>query len=73
MNDRPHPDLLPQEKENRSPRFGGADVLGCRAVSSANDQQAGTAMETTKLSNDALMHTLSPGERAGVGTGHRHG
>jgi hypothetical protein len=26
MNDRPHPSLLPQEKEERPPRLGGADV-----------------------------------------------
>ena len=66
MNDRPHPGLLPQEKENRSPRFGGADALGCRASFSTNDEAAVIATVTNKFSSDAPSLTLSSGERAGV-------
>ena len=49
MNDRPHPDLLPQEKENRSPRFGDADALGFGAVSSPNDDKTVIAIVTHEL------------------------
>ena len=66
MNDRPHPGLLPQEKENRSPRFGDADAPGCRAVLPANNRKAAVAMVTNKFSIGAVSPTLSPGERAGV-------
>ena len=45
MNNRPHPGLLPQEKEKRTPRSGEADAFSCRAVFSANDQQAAGVME----------------------------
>ena len=34
LNDRPHPGPLPQERENRSPAFGGASAL-CNSSDSA--------------------------------------
>jgi hypothetical protein len=66
MNDRPHPGLLPQEKENRSPRFGDADAPGCRTAFPTNDVAAAMTRRTSKLLRDADSPTLSSGERAGV-------
>ena len=66
MNDRPHPGLLPQEKENRSPVSGNADAPGCRAAFSANDKAMVMTRRTSMLSRDADWPTLSSGERAGV-------
>ena len=66
MNVRPHPGPLPQEREKRSPRLGGADAPGCRAVFPANDEAAAIATVTNEFSNNAASLPLSPGERAGV-------
>ena len=66
MNVRPHPDLLPQEKENRSQRFGGADAPGCRAVSSPKNQKAETMRATSEIHRTRDCYSLSPGERARV-------
>ena len=66
---RPHPGLLPREKEKCSPRFGIADAPDCHAVSSANNQKAGIAMMTNGLSSDVDSHSLSPGERVRVRAG----
>ena len=44
---RPHPSPLPRERENRWPRYGGADAQGYWVASSANDQPA--AMTQTAL------------------------
>jgi len=57
------PALSPEERENRPPRFGDMDASRCRAVSSANNQNAATAIVTSTFSNDGAMLTLSSGER----------
>ena len=72
MNDRPHPGLLPQEKENRSPVSGNADAPGCRAAFSANDKAMVMTRRTSMLSRDADWPTLSSGERAGVRASQTH-
>ena len=66
MNVRPHSGLLPQGRENRSPRFGDADAPGYCAVLSTNDEPAATATVTNDFSRDATSFTLSSGKRAGV-------
>ncbi len=66
MNTRPHPGLLPQEKENRSPRFGDADAPGYRAAFSANGPKAAMTRKTSEFSRDVHCCSLSPGERARV-------
>ena len=65
MNARPHPGLLPQEKEKRPPRFGHADALGFRAVSSANNKKAAIAAMTNELSKNSHRCSLSPGRGSG--------
>jgi len=66
MNARPHPGLLPQEKENPSPAFGNANAPGCRAAFPANDETAALAQGASKLSSGARNFSLSSGERARV-------
>ena len=64
MNVRPHPGLLPQEKEKRPPVFGGADATDCRAVFFANKKEPALTRGAYKFSRDAQNFSLSPGERA---------
>src|SRR5437773_2150818 len=66
FNARPHPSPLPQERENHSPRFGDADLLGFGAAFSAQDQEADMTRESPGLSRDAQSCSLSPGERVRV-------
>ena len=61
VNNRPHPGLLPQEKENCAQVFGGADAPDCRAFSSANDQNAGTMRATFEIYEAGNSCSLSPG------------
>ena len=63
------PALSPEERENRSPRFGDTDTLGYRAISSANDRDAATAMDTKELSSDVGNCPLSVRERVRVRAG----
>jgi hypothetical protein len=66
MNARPHPSPLPQERENRTPRFGEVDALGGRVVSSAKKQIAATTTVAVEFSEDAQSRSLCPGERVRV-------
>ena len=66
MNDRPHPGLLPQEKEKRAQRLGGAEAPGGSAVFVPNKKAAANGMETNEFSSDVNPNSLSPGERARV-------
>jgi len=55
------PALSPEERENRSPRFGDVNASRCHAICSANNQNAATAIVTSAFSNDGAMFTLSSG------------
>ena len=64
MNVRPHPGLLPQEKENHRLSIGDADAPGYRAVFLAKEKVTAMSQRTSKLSRVAQSFSLSPGERA---------
>jgi hypothetical protein len=66
MNDRPHPCLLPQEKEKRPPVFGGADAPGYRAVFPAKEKETALTRGAAEFSRDAQNFSLSLGERVRV-------
>jgi hypothetical protein len=66
MNVRPHPSLLPQEKEKRSSNLDDADVPGFRAFFSAREDETALIQGASKLSSDAQNYSLSPGERVRV-------
>jgi len=66
MDVRPHPDPLPQERENRLRVAGEMDAMGKRGSSRSNDYNPEMATKTIGVSTDADMLSLCPGERAGV-------
>jgi hypothetical protein len=63
---RPHSGPLPQERGNRSQRFGEAGATACRTAFSTNDEGAAMAPKANELSSTGRKLSLSPGERAGV-------
>ena len=63
---RPHPDPLPPEREDRSPRFAPGEMSDGRAIPTADDTESVTAMRTEKLFGIVMMRSLSLGERVGV-------
>ena len=65
-NARPHPGLLPQEKENHLPRSDNEDALGGRASFTANGKMAEIARATRELHEVPDCCSLSPGERVRV-------
>ena len=66
LQDRPHPGPLPQEREDRSPRFGDAEVAACRATFSTNAEVGAVAPKMNELSSTGRKLSLSPRERVGV-------
>ena len=62
MNDRPHPDPLPQERENGRLVFDDTNTLGCHAILLTKAEQAANTTVTNDFSKDAAPHSLSPGE-----------
>jgi hypothetical protein len=69
MSGRPHPGLLPQEKEHCPPVAGNADAPGYRLAFSTDDKAAATTRETSKLSGGAQDFSLSLAERVRVRAG----
>jgi hypothetical protein len=66
MNVHPHPDPLPQERENRLQRAGGANVLGDLRHPQVDNQKTVAANQIYKFSSKVALLSLSPGERVGV-------
>jgi very-short-patch-repair endonuclease len=71
MNARPHPGLLPQEKENRPPVFGEADAPGCRAVFLAKEKKTAVATTMNELSK-RVNAVPSPGGEGQDEGGQKH-
>jgi hypothetical protein len=63
---RPHPGLLPQEKENHLPHFGEVQLSGLAMRFSGASQAAATEIAIQKFTTSANALSLSPGQRAGV-------
>ena len=71
--DRPHPGPLPRERGNRSPGDHKIMALDSRAVLEMNKIETAIAARPSIFQTASASFSLSPGERVGVGTGHRHG
>ena len=68
MNDRPHPDPLPQERENRSPSLGVARALCCSFARRFDEARRGDSQfELQKISNGQSLFPLLGGEGQGEG------
>ena len=66
MNVRPHPDPLPQERENHLRRTGDASAPVDLRHPQVDSKKTATAYQTHKFSSNVALLSLSPGERAGV-------
>src|SRR5688572_24155301 len=64
--ERPHPGLLPQERETRSPRFGDTDAPSCGVLLSAHDRATATTQAASEFFRDVNGYSFSLGERVRV-------
>ncbi len=62
-NDRPHPDPLPREREQRAPRSGDVSDPANRARSETNGQKAAVARVRSEQTSSDALPSLSSGGR----------